>query len=265
MNELKFVCFGEVLWDVFPSHKKIGGAPLNVAIRLNSFGNDVFIVSKIGKDELGKLLVKFVNEKGLDDQNIQIDSNLKTGEVEVVLDEKGSASYSIMYPRAWDQIVMKDKLKHLVISSDVFIFGSLICRNNVSRDTLEKLLGHAKFKVFDVNLRAPFYNHEVLFGLMKKANFIKFNEEELSEICKYHESGYTTIEENIFYISKKTNTDHVCVTKGENGAVLYCANKFFYNDGFYNDFEDFGEDDDYFYYKSKRNKKILEEKDRLHE
>ncbi|MBT8277703.1 MAG: carbohydrate kinase [Bacteroidia bacterium] len=232
MEALNFVCFGEVLWDVFPDHKKIGGAPLNVAVRLNSFGNNVSIISKVGQDDHGKKLLEFIKEKQLSTNYIQIDATLKTGKVEVTLDEKGSASYDIMLPRAWDNIEIHDSIKKLVASSDAFIFGSLASRNEVSKNTLEELLKLARFKIFDVNLRTPYYTQELLSRLMKEANFIKFNEDELLEICEYYGSEYTSIEDNICYISEQTNTDHICVTLGGEGAILYYNNNFFYNNGF---------------------------------
>lgn len=232
MEKLKLTCFGEVLWDVFPTHKKIGGAPLNVALRLKSFGNDVSIISKVGKDDLGTSLLHFIEQQGLDTQNIQIDSELKTGEVKVILDEKGSASYDIMFPRAWDAIEITDSNKELVATSDAFIFGSLIGRNNTSKNTLSSLLKLAAYRIFDVNLRTPHYTKEILIELMQKADFIKFNDDELFEISNYLGSKYNSIEQNITYISEYTNTKHICVTKGKHGAALLYNDKLYYNSGY---------------------------------
>ena len=232
MKELKITCFGEVLWDVFPNHKKVGGAPLNVAIRLKSLGNTITIISKVGEDSLGDLLLEFIVKNGVSVKNIQTDSELETGKVAVTLNEKVSASYNIMYPKAWDNIKLTDSDKRLVKSSDAFIFGSLICRDKRSKNTLISLIELAKYKIFDVNLRAPYYNEELLIELMSQANFIKFNDDELLEISKYLGSEYSSIKQNITYISEKTNTKHICVTKGENGAVLFYDNEFYSNSGY---------------------------------
>nr|WP_299337897.1 carbohydrate kinase [uncultured Psychroserpens sp.] len=232
MKESKITCFGEVLWDVFPTHKTIGGAPLNVALRLKSFGNNVSIISKVGKDKLGDLLLEFIKEKGLETKSIQIDPELKTGKVDVNLDENGSASYTIMYPRAWDNIVLTELDIALVESSDAFIFGSLIGRNSQSLNTLTELLEHAIYKVFDVNLRPPHYTKELLIELMTRADFIKFNDDELLEISAYLGSPLESIEQNISYVSKKTNTQHICVTQGKHGAVLFYEDEFYYNSGY---------------------------------
>ena len=88
----RIVCFGEVLFDVFPTHRKIGGAPLNVGIRMASLGINTQIISRIGQDEIGKELLDFISQNGVSTDSIQVDNTFSTGEVLVKLDEKGSAS-----------------------------------------------------------------------------------------------------------------------------------------------------------------------------
>lgn len=232
-KELKAVCFGEVLWDVFPTHKKIGGAPLNVALRLNSFGIQTTIISKVGLDENGSDIKEFIAEQNNDIDFIQEGDNYKTGVVNVMINEKGNASYDIMYPSAWDKIQLTDEMKELVSKADAFVFGSLICRDEVSRTTLYALLDVAKYKVLDANLRAPYYTTEVLIELMSKADFIKLNDEELREISRELDSPFNSFEQNIKFIAKKTKAKHICVTKGEFGAVLYYDEKFYYNSGYF--------------------------------
>lgn len=228
----KFTCFGEVLWDVFPTHKKIGGAPLNVALRLQSLDNKVAILSSVGNDERGRALLDYIIQNGLDVSCIEISDKFKTGKVKVILNDKGSASYNIKYPRAWDNIKITQESINLVKQSDGFVFGSLAARDDFSRKTLYELIEHAKFKVFDLNLRAPYYNREVISYLMNKADFIKFNDDELYEVFKDEGSKYLSLEQNIRYISKKTNTNNICVTKGPHGAVLMYDGKFYYNSGY---------------------------------
>lgn len=227
------VCFGEVLWDVFPTHKKMGGAPLNVALRLNSFGHNVKMISAIGKDENGKALIQHINETGLDTITyIQRLTDYKTGEVKVMLNDKGSATYDIMSPRAWDKIELNEIYKDTVSKSNAFVFGSLITRDEVSKRTLYSLIDIASYNIFDLNLRAPYYTKDVLTYLMKKADFIKFNDDELYEIASFLNSKYNTLEDNLKYISEQTNTNHICVTRGEYGAVLFYNNELYYNNGY---------------------------------
>lgn len=226
------VCFGEVLWDVFPNHRKIGGAPLNVALRLQSLENNVAIITRIGDDTEGQEINNFIKDRGVATENIQIDAALKTGEVAVILDEKGSASYTINSPRAWDNLQLTGSAKEITKKSDAFIFGSLVSRNEVSRDTLYQLLKIATYKIFDVNLRAPHYTIAVLKTLMKEADFIKFNDDEIFEIAKELNSKADSLEETIQFIAKETNTTSICVTKGGKGAILYYNDVFYDNSGY---------------------------------
>jgi fructokinase len=229
---ISVVCFGEVLFDIFPTHKKIGGAPLNVAIRLASLGIQSQIISRIGNDEIGKEALQHIKDHNVISDSIQVDEDLKTGEVIVQLNDKGSASYTINYPAAWDKIIEIPEDEIIVKKADALVFGSLVCRDSVSQNTLFELINYAKYTVFDVNLRAPFYTKELLNHLMHEADFIKFNDDEIYEISEYLQSPFHSLEQNILFIAEQTNTKHICVTKGNHGAVLYYNNQFYYNSGY---------------------------------
>ena len=227
----KIVCFGEVLWDVFPTHKTIGGAPLNVALRLKSFQNDISLISCLGDDTSGKEL-KLELEKFSISYYLQTDKEYKTSTVAISLDKNGSASYLINQPCAWDNIQLNSELKSLVKSSEAFVFGSLVARSNTSRNTLIKLLPFSKFSVFDVNLRPPHYDLSSIQVLMNAANFIKFNDDEIIEISKSLGIQGESIEHTILYVATHTNTSTICVTLGEEGAILYYEKRFFYCNGY---------------------------------
>ena len=127
---------------------------------------------------------------------------------------------------------MKDLNIQKVSESDLFLFGSLACRSSASEKTLKSLIKHAKYNVFDVNLRAPHYTKSLLLELIDKANFVKFNDEELFEIASFMGCKYNGLEQTIKFIAEKAKLETICVTKGAFGAVLYHQNKFFYNSGF---------------------------------
>ncbi|MBT9188197.1 carbohydrate kinase family protein [Zobellia russellii] len=226
------VCFGEVLWDVFPTHKKIGGAPLNVASRLKSLENRVCLISKVGNDAPGSGIIDFLNKQGIDTQSVKVDHTLKTGDVKVSLDNQGSATYSIEFPRAWDYIELTPDTINITRTADAFIYGSLAARNHLSKNTLSALLKLAKYKIFDVNLRAPHYTADTLSELMDAANFIKFNDDEILEIARALDFESESLEENIKFIAKYTNTESICVTRGGKGAILYRNDLFYYNNGY---------------------------------
>ncbi len=229
---MKITCFGEVLWDIFPEHKKIGAPPLNVALRLKSIGVDSSIITKIGNDDLGNDIKAYVEDRELPTHTFQVDKKYKTGEVLVTLDHENTATYEISGPVAWDFIEYSEKISNEVQQSDAIIYGSLASRNEVSRNTLLKLLDSARFKVLDINLRPPNYNATLLLELMQKADFIKLNDEELEEICTYFDIAKNVLEDQVKTISEYTDTNQICITKGAKGATLFYNNTFYYNVGY---------------------------------
>jgi Sugar kinases, ribokinase family len=220
------VCFGEVLWDVFKTNKTIGGAPLNVALRLQALQNNVTIISSVGKDVDGKELLTSITKQGVNTLNIQTDNTHATSNVLVSLDDFGTATYEIKYPCAWDFIAINLSILNAVKETDAFVFGSLVARHIISYNTLLELVNIAAFNVFDVNLRPPHYTFTVIETLMQKAHFIKFNDDELYEISNYLNFKSTDLEEVVKFISKHTNTTTICVTLGKDGALLFLTIRF---------------------------------------
>lgn len=232
MNKYTAICYGEVLIDVFPNGKRIGGAPLNVASRLSSLGISTAMISCIGNDENGKQIQNYLQNRGISTEYVNTQNNYLTGVVNVTLSSEGSANYDIIRPVAWDKIKISDNTKSTVSQSDIFIFGSLACRDNISKNSLLELLDVASYKIFDINLRPPFYEKNVLLNLMQKADFIKFNDDELFEIADMMGSKHNSLEQNLHFIAEHTDTPTICVTKGRHGAVLLKNEKRYYNSGF---------------------------------
>ncbi|SEO63292.1 fructokinase [Flavobacterium sp. CF108] len=231
-KKLKAIAYGEVLWDVFTNEKKIGGAPLNVALRMKSLGCDVAMISCVGNDEDGKAILETVKDLGLETVSIIASKDFPTGLVNVTLDKTGSATYEIKYPSAWDKIILNDEARKLTVDADVLIYGSLVCRDEVSRKSLEELLKSNVYKVFDVNLRKPHYTYEILEQLMKSANFVKFNDEEILEIASALNFPHTDLKENMNFISSLADVKGICVTRGKHGALLLWEGIFYENNGY---------------------------------
>lgn len=226
------VCFGETLWDIFPDKKVVGGAPLNVALRLHSLGANVHIISSIGEDSEGTNLIRFLDEKKVSTNGIQRDVNHPTGNVLVHLDKNNTATYTISEPVAWDHIYHRQSDTLRISESDAFIFGSLACRNSTTRATLLKYIEEATFSVFDANLRAPFYQMESIIKFMHQADLIKLNDEELDEIFHFLNVSVKGMKAQIRYLSSVTKTDHICVTLGSEGALLFTDSMFYRNKGY---------------------------------
>lgn len=219
---MKGVCFGEILWDVFPDGRKLGGAPLNVAFRLNQLGLKTTLISAVGNDQLGNEIVHYLAENHIPSAIQKTD--LPTSQVTVELDENGSATYTIESPVAWDEIQLSEDLIRSVSDSDFLLFGSLVCRNEVSKSTLIKLIAHSKFPILDVNLRPPFVDFLLIRSMIEKSKMVKFNEEEIAEYCHYFLLNRDSTESQIQAVIQQTGIEIVCVTQGADGALLWVKN-----------------------------------------
>ncbi len=229
---INVVCFGEVLWDLFPTHKKIGGAPLNVAMRLNALGVPAEMVSAIGNDILGEAIVSHIHKNDVNTSLIQKNEHA-TGQVTVQLDQTGNASYTIDAPVAWDFIRPTQEAQKAVMDADALLFGSLASRNTISRETLFQLTDLSRYNIFDVNLRPPHYAIETLRDLIYKADIVKFNEEELKELCDNLGIELETIENGMKLMAEFTQTSTICVTRGSQGAILYHNGEFYTHPGYH--------------------------------
>ncbi len=219
MRTPAIICFGEVLWDVLPTGKIAGGAPMNVAFHVNQLGLRSHMISRIGDDELGRELVAFLDDKGISTKLVQTDPTFPTGIVNVVLDEKGSPTYDIVQPSAWDFIHPDNEMTDTVREAEALVFGSLSCRNERTRRTLLELLDVATLRVLDVNLRPPFFSKNLLELLLSQSDIVKMNDEELSLLAAF----WANIDEEraqMEFLKEKFKLGTIIVTKGAHGASL---------------------------------------------
>lgn len=229
-KEKAVVCFGEVLWDILPSGKVPGGAPMNVAYHLHQHLVQSTIITRIGKDEPGRDLKGWFTEKGMDTRFFQEDVHNATGTVNAT-QEGENMRYEITKPVAWDFISLNDDLASLVRQADYFVYGSLASRNVIARQTLLSLLDHAPLKVMDINLRPPHYTRESLIELMNKADVLKLNEEELKLVSSW--TSFTgSMNGEIKHISDQFNINTIIVTRGAAGALVYTNNGFYDHPGY---------------------------------
>jgi fructokinase len=230
-HQKNIICFGEMLWDMLPTGKMPGGAPMNVAIHLKNMGNNAVIISRVGTDDLGNELLRFIKDNGLSTQFIQHGQTHLTGVVKVNVEDKNNVSYKIVKPVAWDYIGVENDALEAVKHADCFVFGSLSARSEETFNTLKKLLEVAKFKVLDINLRPPYYDKETIEFLLKNTDLLKLNHLELEEISAWF-FPQGTVQENLHQLSELFNIDTICVTLGEEGAMLLHQQEFFQSPGF---------------------------------
>ncbi|HKK46544.1 MAG TPA: carbohydrate kinase [Balneolaceae bacterium] len=238
MNKQKKIsCIGEVLWDSLPMGLFLGGAPLNVSFHLGQLGEEVNIISRVGNDRLGKEVLRRIKGKGLPTDLIQQDEVLETGIVEVQLDKQGNPDYNIIEPVAWDKIEVTPEMENVVGESWAIVFGSLALRNNRSRETIYSLLDTDILKVFDINLRAPFYDKQIIQGSLVKADILKLNEDELNQLIDWF-SLPKEYRKAVETVAERFALSFVVVTKAADGAILFNNGKWAEHGGFKVDVKD---------------------------
>lgn len=177
----KIVAFGELVWDVFHDGKQLGGAPVNLVYRVNSLGDSGFLLSRIGDDDNGKEALQILKQIGISTDDVQFDSVFPTGVAEVKLRKDYSPEYIIEPDMAFDHIEFTAEALKLVCEADCLVFGTLVQRYGISKNTLRELLNEAqgKLKYLDLKLRAGSYNRNILINSLRAANILRVKQNEL--------------------------------------------------------------------------------------
>ena len=217
--------FGELLWDILPSCTVLGGAPFNFVYRVNSLGDTGLMVSRLGRDELGRKAFDRVVQLGLDTTYIQWDEDLPTGTVQVSFDENNNPDFVIVPQVAYDKIELTDALVEAVSTADCLCFGTLSQRAKTSRKTIEQLLERAEksLKFLDINLRKDCYNPETVRFSLQKADVLKLNEDEAGRLGSMLGVSHKNIPEFCEEMLDKWSLEHCVVTLGEKGAFAVSA------------------------------------------
>ncbi|MGB3778346.1 MAG: carbohydrate kinase [Tunicatimonas sp.] len=216
----RIVCFGEMLYDHLPSGRFPGGAPMNVALHLQQQAVDVQFISRVGPDEAGESLRRYLTERGLPTNLIQTDAHHPTGKVLADVTQADEVKYDILQPVAWDFIEADPAAVRAVKETDLLLYGSLAARSATSRRTLEQLLALAPRTALDINLRAPHYDQGTITTLLKQANLVKLNEEEFALLTQWYFDSEPT-EDTVHQLAERFQLDTVCITRGAEGAELW--------------------------------------------
>lgn len=216
------VGLGEILWDIFPERKVMGGAPANFAYHVSQFGYNGYAVSAVGDDLLGKEILNCLAEKDLN-YLIEI-ADYPTGTVNVKLNNKGIPEYKICENVAWDNIPFTDKTENLAKNTGTVSFGSLAQRNSVSRETIKKFLLNMpenSLKIFDINIRQHFYSKELIHDSLNLSNMLKINDEEIILVSQLY--GYKEVNEQDICqrLLDDYNLGILILTKGTEGSFVF--------------------------------------------
>lgn len=227
MNTIRVVCFGEILWDNLKQGRRLGGAPLNVCYHLIKSGIQSSIISQVGNDRNGIDILRELTSLGVDPIHCYVTNDRPTSTVEVHTLSDQQVTYEIVENVAWDNIRITPVMEQLVDHSDALVFGSLITRSTVSRTTLFKLMAHSKFRVFDMNLRAPFYSKELIMLLLEQTNLLKLNEDELIRIMEWlNVSSVLNVKEQLQAIqSHFSGIKEIILTLGAEGSIYHSHNQ----------------------------------------
>lgn len=215
---------GEILFDVFPEYKRLGGAPFNFAFHLKNFGFNVRFISRIGMDDAGKEILHKLELARFNLDDIQVDNDHQTGSVNVRLDNYGTPEFDIVPDVAYDYIELIPRYHlDLIKEARMIYFGSLVQRSEsghknlqafISRDSSETL------KFCDINLRPGCYSDDVIEKSLRKTNILKLNNDELGKLAKIM-SFKKNKDAVVHYLMKTYSIRRVALTKGELGSELF--------------------------------------------
>jgi fructokinase len=229
------VGLGEVLWDLLPSGKVLGGAPANFAYMTSVLGDDGVVASRVGDDHLGQEARITMEELGLNTSNVQLDSDHDTGTAVVAIDGGGQPTFTIKQSVAWDFLEWTPEWQGLSARADVICFGSLAQRTPQSAATIRAFLENAPkaaLRICDANLRQSFYDKEVLERSFQRADILKLNEQELLQVSFLLKLGSGTEEELAKRLLDEYQLKLVCITRGANGSLLISKDETVQHNGF---------------------------------
>jgi len=221
----RIVAMGDGLWDLFPDGPRFGGATANYACHASILGGEVFMVSGVGKDDRGQALLAVYQKHGVNTELIQELDDFPTGIVTVELTENGLPTFTIGENAAWDNWVWNDEIEQKVESADALYFGTLGQRGQSARDGIRQALEIAKAsripRIIDINLRAPFYDDDLIRESVTLCSVLKLSDEELEGVVQACELNSSLIDTAaLVELRTKFRLDLVVMTRGAEGAVL---------------------------------------------
>ena len=222
MHRPRLVGVGEILWDLFPDGPRFGGAPANFAVQAAAMGAQVDMVSGVGQDELGQEALSILEARGVGTRGVFRHSDRSTGTVSVTLDDNGNASYAFASDAAWDALEWIEAHETITSESDVICFGTLGQRSAPSRDLIRRCVAatpDTSWRLFDINLRAPFYDRMLVEQSLALSNALKLNDEELTYLAQFLElSG--TAESVLRELAARFDLRAIILTLGSQGGAM---------------------------------------------
>jgi len=231
----RFLCVGvgEILWDLLPAGKQLGGAPANFAYHAHALRAEARVVSRVGADPLGREILDRLRTLGLPTDGITADPSAPTGTVSVALDARGTPTYTIHENVAWDFLTAEESVMRMAARADAVCFGTLGQRNPVARAAIRRLvqaLPETALRIFDINLRQQFWSRELMQECLELANVLKLNDEELPVVAKL--MGWDGAEAACLEkLADRFRLQAVALTRGARGSTLQVDGKVVHHPG----------------------------------
>ncbi|PYS47838.1 MAG: carbohydrate kinase [Acidobacteria bacterium] len=226
---------GELIWDMLPGGKQLGGAPTNFAYISRLLGNNATVASRVGDDDLGREASARLARMGISEGFLQVDRVHPTGTVQVKIGEDGEARFAINENSAWDYLEWTARWEELASNVDAVCFGTLGQRNEQAREVVLRFLRATRsnaLRIFDVNLRHSFFTPDMLTRSVELATIVKLNSEELSMVAGMLDIELSGEEDLAKSLIARFNLDLIAVTRGKEGSLLVTANETFDHPGF---------------------------------
>jgi len=224
------VGLGEILWDLFPGRKQLGGAPANFAYMTSLLGDRAKVASRVGNDSLGTETIQILKSLHLDISHLQEDRLHPTGTVIVSLNSEGQPEYEITEHVAWDFLEQTFDWENLTRDADAVCFGSLAQRSPASCEAIWAFLHRLRpnaLRVFDVNLRQEFFTRDILDRSARSADIMKCNHEEVFIVARLLGCAGEDMREDMNEAAQRLLQTYplklLCVTRGEHGSVLFSS------------------------------------------
>lgn len=218
----KALAVGEILWDLLPSGKQLGGAPANFAYHAHALGAEARVVSRVGNDALGREILDRLRALSLPTGGVGVDAGAPTGTVSVELASDGQPRFTIHENVAWDRIVADKTSLAFAAQADVVCFGSLAQRSEPSRSSVREMIAAtpaAALRVFDINLRQHFYSRDVVEESLRLANVLKLNDAELPVLAAMFGLG-GGVRDQLMTLAQRFALRTVALTRGAHGSLL---------------------------------------------
>lgn len=220
------ISIGEVVWDIFPDRRVLGGAPVNVAYHLRGLGVEVGVITRVGSDELGDRTIGSMTALGLPVAGVQY-GDLPTGTVKVTMDDSNEPLFEIVTPAAWDNIDLGEAENFIADGSFKLVFGTLAQRDERSRRTIRGLWQKAEQRFYDVNLRPPHTTRAIVEESLAVADLVKVNGAELLEVGRWHDLSGKDRKSLARELMGRYNIAVLVVTEGSAGAWLLAGDDYF--------------------------------------